>query len=1250
MEEYIDLIKQQSSIHVLQRVSDINTIYFNSIHSRHKISDPNFETSSEEDQYVRKFVTYDNNKDACLEDQSIDNWPFASLRPIVGNLFTRDVAIGARVSRMRDIIIGPCSLYLAVQANVNMFTYKRTEFSEPRLTNVDVYEGLFDETQTNTDDDDEYSDDSRRHKLKITIHVVDHNSDKDEKIGNLATAIDRSDIIMISIRRASLGRPTQDADGSNEAIRDQAGDNLIRVEFQILAEFFPNSLVGQAFDSGRYDYYSNPFMQPIGIGCYNKESADVYGGLVNEFKIPSPQMSAEYYSTSGSEGISYVAFDGLNHILRLDRNGRKSLYDLERRRSYHVPEYIARDDPNESLIVENKPTCCVLDIQDKSLHTNAFERLIGLSDDEAAQYMGSRLIESISYQVYEAEVLYKGRDRGYNLPILLESTRFSMPFEQNDKRYFVTYYMHHSKDIYGRLNRSHDAEVDQDTRVLVPYFIELWELSTWTKKRALINRVEFAQFSWTLDVQPSNDPAAQDLSDVFSVGECLKDVSSRADLSFLIREVNHTHQPRLPDQISSLRSNSRLISQVVRGNLARALEISPLNVAQLQVVARDTSDILVDAKISELITCLKSFDHIGDISISDRRVQRIRAHQNRHSIDECKLDSISEPSDHWAAYCPNKAECVIMGKTNDLYAAMEDRRRSSINSQHEDSFVGAEDDLCSVFLFGCIPYFNKDDEVYARVRDNLHKLTEHGVAFDLPVKGHNTNKSRWLQYSGVGYAPQLHRLESAGASLRHLDAANAVKGLRYATEGAPDAININTRVEFASSDGMFRRCYIACHMDSLCASFSYCIRPKQYKRLDDCVLSSIRLTRERLDSLISHITSDSKEGDEFNLTMHRGNESLTMTMKRDAACNIHPKDYLSEYKIIKSYKPARSELSSVRESAGTKTEVGTTGGRHLSLDGCAGLSYERNLRSDPIDSNFTYCSITSECFMSDDKGLKEAISSESDRHCYVFKRSHSTNYGRQMMHSMSLLVEPNSNAVAGSNGERRYDEAKDKLKVVRHFEGLAAEQCARDCNLRKSNCLAFDFCRAKTMTCVLYSIRSPMSGSNISYPMSIIEGRFQSIGGYVRLQDAPNCAHYFLKDDHLEIKLQQIESYLEKQGTGTSLGDKILEEHLADTETRVLDGDQRRKSELSAALDRSDGDSDGERSTGEFSIPSIIVGLLIGALVIYGQETLKTSTGLYNAINHKLRHIKARESDQQMIMELETYPVPNKASSLINVS
>lgn len=1187
-----------------------------------------------------------------MDDQSIDSWPFAPLRPILNDLFTQDDSTNGTMSRVRDIIIGPCSLYLAAKASANKFTYLRREFSESRLTNVRVYESLFDDRQTNTDAD------NRRRQLKMTIHVVDRGADKDKKISDLATAISKFDIVMISVSRTNVYRSEHDNDSEETNILDQGADSLIRVEFQILTEFFPSSLVGQSFDSGHYDYYESPFMQPIAIGCYFKESADIDSDSVREFKIPALQMSAEYFTTRGSKGISYVALDGHNHVLRIDRDGRKNLYDLKMRKSYHVAQYSAQDDPNGSLILENKPTCCVLDIKDASLHTNAaFERLIGLPQHDKAQYMGSRTIKSVLYEVYETEILYEGKERGYNLPILLEAAEFSMPPEQKEKRYFVTYYMHGSNARLIRRKRGPTATGDESSRVSFPYFIELWELNTWTNKRGLINRLEFLQFSWTLDVQPSNDPATQDLSYIFNVEECSKDVSSQADLSFFIRRNISTNHRE--SEIRALESNVPLIREVVHENLAKVFEISPLSIARVRVSVRESGEILVESRISELITCLISFDQIGDISINDRQMQKLHVYRNRHSIDECKLDSISERRDHWAAFCPKKAECLIINKTQELFRAIENRRRRSINAARNSTISEDGDDLCYVMIFGCTPYFNKDDDVYSKIKDSLHKLSRDDFVFELPAKDIETKDWRWLRYFGEGHSPQLHRLDSTGGTLRHIEAATSLKGLRYTTsEEEPSTINSNMNVDFATPEdtqeenGLFRKCYIACHLDSLCGSFSYCIRTKRLRNQYDCVLSSTRLTRETLDKIIGSTTIDLREGGKFKLTVTSDIESQAMMMKRDAACSLHPKDYLSEYKISKSYKPARSELP-VADIVSTDKKHSMSG-RHLSLNDCAGLSFDRNLWLNPVDSNFTYCSITSECFMSDDEGLKEAVSAQSDKHCYVFRRSHSMNYDRQMMKSMSLRVKTSSGQSSKSNGklDRQYEESQDRMNLVQRFQGLSADECARDCNLRKTNCLAFDFCRAGTMTCMLYSIRSPAHNRNAAHAMTQIEERFRSLGGSVGLNDVPDCTHYYLKDDHLEIRLQQIKSHLYEQGMSTNVSDKVLDKRrkrLDDVETLIVDDDQRRNEDEMAADDSVENSASGSDS-GDFDFSFAIMGLVFATLVTYKQEVLERTISAYIAIKNKLRHSTAQEPDQQMIVELDTYRLHDEAPGLINGS
>lgn len=1273
--EYIDLMGRRSSTSVYHKGSERTVIYFN------ELSTPSNQEAWSDT--IRTLISYDENNGEC-KTRTMSDWTFSSLEGIMGGFFKNSKGEDDSSGIIRDVVIGPCGLYLAAAEKPETFFYSRSYFSELRLNYLDVYESIIDDKQTNTDDDDgSCDDDNCRHKLKIRVHTIDRTDARDksnrETLSDVLSSGSPIDIAIITVSRSRAEAGIATASTTVAPNDESEEDLLLQVEFQILSEFVPSSLIGQSFsDFGYYDFYANPFMRPVGFGCYDEETVV---GSSKTFTIPTMQMSAEYYTTDGSKGVSYVAFDGHNHVLRLDRHGRKSVYDLFNRNSYHTNQYSAQGDPGESLILEGVPGCCVLPIEDRMLQSStAFELLIGLAANDAAHYLGSRIIDSISYEVYESEIIYKGSkalNRGYNMPILLETTGFSMPTEETSDRYFVTFYMQAGaarfnkrlKDpILNDLNRANEL-----SEVLFPNYIELWEFKTTTKARRLINRLHVSDFSWALDVQPSNDPESTDLSAIFNIEQCLKDRSTQADLSFYIRQWSDG-KLRSEEEITALQTNTQLIKEVVHENLAQLFGISRLNIAHLDAVVRKSTDILVDARISELVTCVEYIKSLGKIPIENELVVKnlLHIYHNRHSENECKLDSISEREQNWLAYCPDLSVCITLRPSDDLMKAIVDQAKESINRQTGDKPTeNNAGDFCNVMIYAFSQYSTRKDSVYSRVEENLHKLSSGKFIFEFPLKNQSTNEWYWPRYSGFGHSHQLHRLNSAGEAMGSAKVAQLLKGLRYTTqEDWPDTINSNAKFVFSSTEStkkdfnVFEHCRIACQMDSFCGSFSYCARPVSERSQNDCVLSSTRLTRERINNIASLSSLAGESNHNFKVTITSETDSQTMMIKRDDACNLHPKDYLSDYKLFKKFEPLQYNNFAAENpdkmSIDHPKTSNSPAGRHLSLDDCAGLCFERNLWSNPIESNFTYCPLSSECFLWDDEGRKEAIDISSEKHCYIYRKSHSYFFNKKLMTRLSIQVanlstnetsaektiEPTKNEHI-SQDEKPIEERNEqiqKLNLVRWFAGLSAEECARDCNLRKTACLAFDYCRSSELSlCILYSIRSPANRSSGFYPLTSAEKQFLSLGGTHNLVGHQFCTHYFIKNDYLEIRLQQIEANAAAASTESSVSNSTkqtdLTKRLETIETKELDADQLRTDKEMTLIKH-------ETSTRELigvnnvdtssaiHFTWLLVGLVMGTIsTMYKREASIVSVRLFQILSNKLIRMSADESVRHLVNE-----------------
>lgn len=1268
--EYIDLMNKRSSISVYHRGSDQTTLYFNEILNSVTTVDQESETGTR-----RIFISYDSNNGQC-ETRKTSDWTFSSMQAIIEGFF-EDEDTDHQDKMNRDTVIGPCGLYLAAMEKPDKFLYSRTYSSELRLTYLSVFESVVDDKQTNTDDD-EGCDDNHRYRLKIRVHTIDRADAKDKaqykNLDDFLSAAHHNEIAIITVSRTQMKSGVSTASTTIAPTNEDDEELLLHVEFRILTELVPSSLVGQPFNrNGIYDFFANPFLRPIGIGCYNGDAVDHDSNSAEIFQIPSLQVSAEYFTTDGSKGVSYVAFDGHNHVLRLDRNGRKSIYDLKDRKSYHTSEYSAQGEPGESLILEGVPGCCVLPIEDRSFESsNAIERLIGLASNDQAHRLGSLVLDSVSYEVYESELIYKGNkalQRGYVMPILLEATGFSMPLEETNNRYFITYYMHINNARFSKRAKnpvsSSNNVITKRHKALFPQIIELWEHKTSTRARRLINRVQFPQFSWALDVQPSNDPESTDMSAIFNVEQCLKSLSSQSELSFFIRQWSES-KLRSEEEISALQSNVPLIKEVIQENLVQLFDISRLNIVRQEVSIRKSSDILVKAKISELVDCVTYSKSIGSLPIEHQLVAEnlLRVQHNRHSLEECKLDSISERAKNWLAYCPNLSVCLTLKPSDKLIEAMDNHAKESINRQADDKPI--EDntgDFCDIMIFTFSQHSTRKDEVYFRVRENLHKLNSGKFIFEFPHKDSSTNEWYWPKYSGFGHSYELHRINSAGELLGSAKAVQLLKGLRYTTsDERPETINMNSEFELSlpentrkDSVDVFTRCQIACQMDSFCASFSCCVRKKHEGSPYDCVLSSTRLTRERINNIVSANSLADESSNSFMITVTSETDSQTMMIARDDACNLHPKDYLFDYKLTKRFEPVQFSLpeegatEKFNRDAAKRSMMASssTAGRRLSLNDCAGLCFERNLWSNPIDSNFTYCPLSSECFLWGDKGLNEAVSFESEKHCYLYRRVHTLYFDKKLMARLSIETET-SKPDLQSNAEEQESKAipehreaidgisdkLEKLNIVRWFEGLSAEECARDCNLRKTNCLAFDYCRSAKLTlCILYSVRSPAKRSSASYPLTHIEKELLSVGGTKNLVSHQFCTHFFLKEDYLEIRLQQIDANTAVAGNGSSVVLKQIDrkKRLESVESKVLDVDQQRSEEgrlrNQKTLDSKSIGTDNVGTTSAIRFNWLLVGLLIGGVsTMYKREAATVSLRLYDTISNKLTRMSSRES------------------------
>lgn len=274
-------------------------------------------------------------------------------------------------------------------------------------------------------------------------------------------------------------------------------------------------------------------MQPVGIGCWglamDKSLRDVLwisGRGRKKAGREGASMSALYVTSKSLKGTSYVAYDATRHVLRLDREGRKSIYDLTAGYSYHSGEYSSsRELTNveSNLLAVDK--CIVLEIDRKLsqviVDDDILNQLLGLSSLET-HYLGTQTIEHQQYEVYETGV------RSFSeLPLLLQTSLVD-EFNTGEEKHsiFVTYYVMESLENPLR-------------------FIEVHAFEPVLRSRKLVNRLELVEFSWSLDVEPQDDPASQ-ASDsnlrLFELESCVQSRASQGLLTVAFEEAMEVEQ------------------------------------------------------------------------------------------------------------------------------------------------------------------------------------------------------------------------------------------------------------------------------------------------------------------------------------------------------------------------------------------------------------------------------------------------------------------------------------------------------------------------------------------------------------------------------------------------------------------------------------------------------------------------------------------------------------------------------------
>lgn len=1195
--EYVDIAKDRSSLRLDNMLTGRSSIFYH----RHRGID-----------MQSALTEYDIVSNVC-RSIPLSQWPLAKMR----NIFVRMLPSVKLIKGVSDIALGPSAILLAVEESLDDFRYSATGFNTERLTNMDIY------TYVASSIESKKRIDAQSDKTILVKVKIPSSSGKDKvkarTLAELARTNSKANIFAIDICEVATSSVSIKGFFDKEYLCLNS-ELIVTINYYILTEITPGTLIGGSLDGDQvFDINQSPFLRPIGIGCWQDE--ENYEDS-KKFNSPSLKFSAEYITTDGmSDGLSYVAFDGIRQILRLDRQGRKSIYDLEDGRSYHTFEFNSmKEKTDESYHAKN---CIVFQSENSRLEKGNFmlERLLGIgtaNGGNSAYYLGSRVIDHVAYEVYESELLYdrpSGLD-GYNLPILMEASRFTMPLElqstESGIRFFMTYYL---IELTNTLQGT----------ILVPKFIELWRFSNKGKEKTLINRLLFDEFNWALDIEPSSDPDSQDLSRLFNIENCAKDRSSQLQLRF---RINQEAKGNVKGEIlDEFKENAHLIKEIIHERLSSILEVPLVNIVRVDVsFIRQTPDLLVESRIAELNSGMSTDTVLGYAKFLDilQALPKsiIHVFHNRHSLEACRLDSLSIQEKNIMMFCRGLTLCILFkeGAINS-YSVLDqvEKRELTYSSDHSDA-------MCEIhrFIWAVKPKFSNYYRIWSRNGyENFYKLSK--SIFEIPFV-HVDKKTDYkdkpdalsgsmvsVTYKGLGYAPETKVIDPIGAS----GFGATLIGLRYTTMlEEPGALNYNYGVKMLSinsKNDKFEHCHRACELDDFCESYSICFGGKIPKmRQSDCVLSTLRVKSD----IISQIDEKNRSNeDDFEIRGTSYYEPQVFKFKRDQDCRIYQKDTLSSYVIIKYLNVLTTSAKKFIEPTGNEEAV-TIEGQYITLEECANSAYEVTLWSTQTESNFVYCPLSSYCFVG--AKSKEDISNlEFNQVCYGFAKTHMHFFNQYAMSRLAIYL--------GSNNEqsRRLDEGaantsiiptiKDAIKVdMRKFEelgigrvieGLDVEECARDCQLFELRCLAFDVCHISSdqKLCIIYSIRSPMSSMKKKFGFLEQEKRFygkteNERSDQVMVIGDLMCHHHDLKNVYFNIRLQQM---LEQDGTDSH-------DKLSKIENSIISSDQKHSDDLLDGLkDESSKVNDGEMNQQRDGIHLIAmtIGIIVGIVgALYGKE------------------------------------------------
>lgn len=1131
IDEYVDRTKEIASMNLFNYLTNDITIYYNDLKQE-------------------KSLAFQRQTQIC-KNLRPDQMPLIRLKRVLTYLLPADKLTASSI----DVNLGPSLFLNCLEELLDKFRYVETTNNPDHLAPVDNYELIL-----ATDKDmNLLTTKSKNKKLVVNLQIY-ANRDPDkatkqsliERVAELSKTKPINSLDIISVKMCIMNKESFLKRKTNVVLICDKNEFVLQIDYYAISELVGGSLIGTTLDqSQEFNYDLEPFMQPIGIGCWDKNEG-CFGS--KQLQAPSLQFSAEYKTTAGSRGLSFVAYNGHRKVLRVDREGRKNIYDLDIKLSYHIGEFSSLKEKSDSL---NRPKNCVV-IKDQLMSNGLMlERLLGFSNTKAACHMGTKIVDHVPYNVYEMEL----NSKTSQLPILMETTRFLMDDEDSTKRYFLTYYVveySNSPDVNGF---DDFGKSDQEGGVVsIPKFIELWELSGGKEKR-MINRLEFAQFSWSLDVKPTSDPESQDLNHLFNLDSCVLKRSHQIQFRYRM-----TPKASMFEQskklLKSFDQNPDPIREILHNKLADKLKITPLNIASFNVFKTRTNGFLIDSRIVELSSGLMNQDLIGytkfENLMSSLKDSVLSVYQNRHNINDCRLDSLMEVSRNNLVFCRGLTTCLLIDQ--DKMAAFlptlsQEERPKYLKSQKVDE---AE---CQVEQFSWAPFAtDKKDTMLERVKDNQHRLIGDDVKFRFRIKPNGAQKtSEIVDYDGFYHAIEFKRLDPQGTEVRD-GIGRSLVGVRYTTrEEEPSFLNSNLGYKLKSSkENRFKYCELACQLDEYCNSFSICLRRRalpNFSSSSDCILSTMRLSGDHMDEIDQLMRDKTLQEDLLKVKVTTYVDSQEFKFKKDLECSIHPKDSLMAYEMagILRVRSSTLELNDDEQALGDIGEITT-------LEDCAEQEFELSLWTNLVQSNFTYCPMGSLCILEDENVAKLG----DGQRCYQYYRTHTQFYKQTRFTRMSVQLE-NDN---GAADEDKNKQSVEQSAVARSLIGLSTEECARDCNLLKSKCLAFDSCKFdnEPSMCNLFSIRSPINKGNKLLGYLPVEKPFYEAGNggvgtsntdrsdKVGLYPSYVCNHFAMKSTYFDIRLQQL------------LEPPKRDEKFNKIEQDVLDADQAKSDEIRETL------------------------------------------------------------------------------------